>query len=445
MTPQKSILWSLISRGITYCFILAQGIIVARLLGPEGKGIQAKLMVSASFFIFFLDFGVSNSINYFFSQKKISFDLTKKLLKLILSLQFLFSIIIFLLLKIPLLNNFFMPSGQIASPFIWYIVITTFLDTTRLSLNSFLMASLKFNWINWIEIAQAIFRLVCYVSLYFFVQSDDVLFIVISIDLLGNIIAFASTFTLHLKLKKPAGDTAHPILTLNRNELAASILRYAFPLFLSNLVIYLNTRMDYLAIEKVMGLESLGYYTVASSGAQILTIVPAIIGAVIFSYMNQLQNQHKVDFFGFYSRVNFSLLLCVSILAIISAPVLIPLMFGPKFNESINLFQMLTVIALLQSYKYLLGIFLQSINQNKLRLKSDIFALLISIIFLYPAIKNFGFPGATFLLFVGQTISIVYIHYSLRNSYLKNIQLFFIQRGELKTLLSIDLFFKLSR
>lgn len=444
MMPQKAILWALLSRGITYFFILAQGMIVARLLGPEGKGIQAKLMVSASFFIFFLDFGVSNSINYFFSRKKISFDLTKKILKLILGLQFSFSIIIFLLLKIPVLNNFFMPGGQIASLFVWYIVITTFLDTTKLSLNSFLMASLKFNWINWVEISQAVFKLISYVSLYYFLQLDSLLFIVISIELLGNILAFVSTFTFHLKLKKPVSEIEQPIDTLNRAALATSVLRYAFPLFLSNLVIYLNTRLDYLAIEKVMGLESLGYYAVASSGAQLLTIVPVIIGSVIFSYMNQIEDQQKADFFSFYSRVNFTLLLCVSALSIISAPVLIPLMFGPKFNESISPFQMLIVIALLQSYKYLLGIFLQSINQNTLRLKSDVFALAISIIFLYPTIKKFGFPGAIFLLFVGQTISILYIHYSLRNSHLKNMKLFFIRRRELKAMLNIDIFFKLS-
>ena len=445
MTHQKSIFWSLLSRSITYVFILAQGMIVARLIGPEGKGIQAKLMASASFFIFFFDFGVSNSINYFFSQKKISFDLTRKILKIIVSLQLLLSFGVLALLNIPVLNIFFMPGNHVDTFFIWYIIATIFFDTTRLSLNSFIMASMKFKWINWSEIAQAFFRLACYLFLFFLPRSSPVLHIVIAIDLGANLMGFLGLFLLHLKIKKPLSEVETPVKDLYKFSLLNLILKYSFPLFLSNIVIYLNTRMDYWAIEKVHGLESLGYYSVANSGAQLLTIVPAIIGAVIFSYMNQLQDDQKLHFFGFYSRLNFSLLLSVAGLCIVAAPLIIPMMFGTRFNESIELFQMLAIVATLQSYKYLLGIFLQSVDKNKLRLTGDVFALIINIIFLYPIIKYFGLRGAAALLFVGHVISIAYIHYSLRHSHLKNASLFFIRRAELKTVFSIDNIFKLSR
>lgn len=445
MTPQKSIFWSLLSRGLSYIFILAQGMIIARLVGPEGKGVQAKLMASASFFIFFLDFGLSNSINYFFNQKKISFDQTKRILKFIFSIQLILSILLFFVFKIPTLRKFFLPDNYFDTLFIWYIVLTIFLDTTRLSLNSFLMASLKFKWINWSEIVQSVFRLICYSCLYFFPLNERALYFVIGIDVITNLIMLLSLFIMHLKINKPVSEQDTPIADLDLKALLKMMAQYSFPLFLSNIVIYLNTRMDYWAIEKIQGLESLGYYSVAHSGSQLLTIVPAIIGAIIFSYMNKIDEEHKINFFGYYSRLNFSVLLTVSIIGALTAPILIPLLFGTKFNPSIPLFQLLLIVATIQSYKYLLGIYLQSINKNKLRLTGDALALVLNILFLFPTIKYFGLNGAIVLLFVGHIISIGYIHFTLRHSHFKNVNLFFIRRVELKTIFNIDNFFKLSR
>lgn len=443
MAHQKSIFWSLTSRGVSYLFILLQGIIIARLLGPEGKGIQAKLLASASFFVFFLDFGISNSINYFYSRKIINFTLTQKLLKFICFFQLIISIFIFLLFEVEPLKNFLLPNHHSDNFFVWFIVITVFLETSRLSINSFLMALLKFKLLNWIEILISLFKLICYLILYFFIESESALYTILSIDLLGNLLAFLSIFMFSFKSKNPQSNIDEEPGVKNYGLLFHDMWKYALPLFGSNLIIYFNTRLDYLAIERMQGLESLGYYAVASSGAQMLTIFPVIIGSVIFSYLNKLQDEHKTEFFAFYSRLNFTLLFFISLLAMISAPYLIPALFGKKFDNSISLFQMLIVIALLQSYKYLLGIFLQSSKLNSLRLRSDIFALLINIILLYPALKIYGLKGAIALLFIGQIFSILFIHRHLRKTHFKNSRLFFIRRAELRNLFNIDKFTEL--
>ncbi len=444
MSVQKSIFWSLFSRGATYFFILIQGMIIARLIGPEGKGIQAKLLASVSFFVFFLDFGISNSINYFLSQRKITLELTKKILNLICIIQFILSGLILSGLMYAPLKNFFLPNEHTDLFLILYIVITVFCETTRLSLNSTLTALLKFKVLNWIEIFQSVLKLFCYLVLFFLYKQNSALFSILQIDLLSSLIVFIGLFVFiktvtrsqNIASDSPQKNEPPQKMTLG---LSTEILHYAFPLFLSNLVIYFNTRLDYIAIEKTMGLESLGYYATASSGAQILTIVPVIIGSVIFSYLNQIhKQQEKIDFFSFYSRLNFTLLLCISIFAIPLAPIIIPILFGPKFNTSIQLFQMLIVIALLQSYKYLLGIFLQSINKNKLRLQSDIAALILNIVFLYPILHQFQLQGAIGLLFLGQLISIVFIHINLHKFNISHSDFFLIRRTEIKKIFSIE-------
>ncbi len=434
-TAQKSILWSLASRGLIYVFILLQGMMIARLVGPEGKGIQAKLMATISLFVFFMDFGLSNSINYFLSQKKISLYDTKKLLKFVFFAQFIISLLIFVCFKIGFVQTFFLPLNRISFYFTVYIALSAFFDVTRLSLNSFLMANLKFKWVNWIEIFQALLRLVCNILIFIFVEREpiQVLNYVLAVEIFSSALFFIATSCLIYYLKdqdsKPKFESSE---RLNFLFFKTQILTYSIPLFMSNIAIFFNTRMDYIAIEKLLGLEKLGYYSVASSGAQMMTIIPTVVGSIIFTYMNQLEGAKKIDFFSFYSRLNFTILLATSLLLFVLAPFIIPVLFGPRFDQSIGLYQWLLLVTLLQSYKYLLGIFLQSVHKNKLRLKSDFVSLIVNAILLCPALVFGGLYGSITLLFIGQIVSICYIHLKITDENLRFTKLLILRREELK-------------
>lgn len=429
---QKSlhtIFWSLASRIITFSLILIQGIFVARLLGPEGKGLQAKLMTAIGLIVVFFDFGLSNSVNYFIGQKLLNRD---NLLKVVFSIVGSQTIFVLLTLAViiwtPLRNQVLNSENQIT--FVWfYLGGTAVLDLIRLSVSSVLSAHLKFSWLNRADLGAAMLRLIFYGLVFLFKNGDEgAIWFIFAADLSINLISLLSLiivfFVKKVEISKP--------VDINQAFVLSTFFLYSTPILLSNILNYFNTRLDFWLIEKHLGLENLGYYAMANTGAQLLTIIPAVFGVVVFSYLNKMQEEEKRASFAVYSRISFSVVFVGVICAELLSTVFIPVLYGEKFSKSVPLFQGMLITTLVQSFRYLLGIFCQATNQNKLRLRSDLISAFVNAVSLIFVMNHYGMIGVIGVLTLSHIIGCADMLMNLKFPIKSVLSLMFFQRQDLQ-------------
>ena len=428
---QRSIIYSLGTKFLSHAMILIQGMLVARMLGPEGKGLQAKILVSYSFFVILFDLGLSNSLNYFFGNHTLSLRNLRKVILFILTSQFFLALLVLIILQFDVIGYFFVPVQDKVYFYYIYIGSLIFFENMFLVLYSYLSAHLNFKMINYIDLLSAFFKMCGIISLYFVFEKQAPLKFILASDFSVNILCLIilSLFCFS-KMAKDLGHLNAGVPTtedvnFNFKNFRTQLFSYAFPLLVSNIIFYLNSKLDYWVIQKHLGFESLGYYSVANSGAQLMTIVPITIGAIVLSYLNRLPQNEKIRFFSYYSKLNFTGLLCLSICGLFLAKLFINLMFGSRFDESIILFQMFLFVCLFSSHKYMLGIFLQSMGEIKLKLKADFISLIVNVTGLIFIIKQFGMYGAVLFQLFLQIVSVSLIHFFLsrKSIQLKNIYL----------------------
>lgn len=417
---------------LSHIMILIQGVLVARMLGPEGKGLQAKILVSYSFFVILFDMGLSNSLNYFFGNKTIDLFNLRKLIIKIITCQLFLALTVFLLLQIESIGHFFVPVQDKVYFYFIYIGSLVFFENVFLILYSYLSSHLNFKIINWLDFSSAFLKLSGIVTLYFASGKAAPLKFILLSDFTINIFCLIVLSTFCFKkmnsdiLKLQTDNLGHQKQRLDLSDFRSQLFSYAFPLLVSNIIFYLNSKLDYWIIQNYLGFESLGYYSIANSGAQLMTIIPITVGAVVLSYLNKLPQLEKVKLFSYYSRLNFTGLLTVSILGVFLAKLFINLMFGERFNGSIVLFQFFLFVCLFSSHKYMLGIFLQSAGEIRVKLKSDFITLIVNAVGLVFVVKNFGMYGAVLFQLFLQIFSVLLIHFFLSQKNIKLTNIYFL-------------------
>jgi O-antigen/teichoic acid export membrane protein len=427
MSAANSILKSLGTKILTHAIILYQGIIIARMLGPEGKGLQAQIVVLASLFIFIFDLGLANALGYKLGHRQINTSQVKKYLQQTFILQISLAAVLFLFLNFLVQKDLFLFKSNEVIFYLFYLAISVFFENRFQMIYSLLSSQFKFEKINRIDILSATLKFLLYSSLFFLNPSVANLGVIFLIDIVVNIICL-------LLAKLSLRDFFNENTQVSTEETLANfwkpILVYSLPLAISNVVYYFNTRLDYWIIQKHLGLESLGYYSVASSGVQLLTIVPIAIGGILLSHMNSMPYEKKAVFFLSYCRLNFTLLVFVILFAIPLSPFFISLLFGSAYNNSIHLFQWLLVVCLFHSHKYILGLLLQTVGKSQLRFKSDLIVFVLNICFISSIVKEFGLVGAIAFNLILQFIAIIAITYFLKKSKISLAQCFVLTKSD---------------
>ncbi len=166
---------------------------------------------------------------------------------------------------------------------------------------------------------------------------------------------------------------------------------YAFTFF----VIQLNYRVDILLLEKLSSIHEVGIYSLGIHITEQLWQVPFAISIVLFSRTaNAKDYSLMTESTVSLARLSFILILFLSLIAIIVAPYLIPLIFGKDFTASVIILQyILPGVIILVIFRVLSG---QLAGMGKPHYAVYIFipALIINIILNYFLIPKYGGKGA---------------------------------------------------
>jgi O-antigen/teichoic acid export membrane protein len=126
-------------------------------------------------------------------------------------------------------------------------------------------------------------------------------------------------------------------------------LKFGFYATVENIISYISTNIDYLIIGYYLGTDQLGYYALAY---QVATFAPQKIAPVLtrvaFPMFAKQQADDSVLRAGYLEFSQLATVLTLPLLAglLITAPLLVPVVFGIKWEQSIPLIQLLTIFGI---------------------------------------------------------------------------------------------------
>jgi O-antigen/teichoic acid export membrane protein len=438
MSLSKSIVYNILTQIVTLIISLVAGIISTRILGANGIGIYTLLQSDVELFTLVFSFSINTSIFYYYSKKLISF---RQLFRIALILLAIGTVCTTLLVLV----NVFYQDGKILFPknfkTFWayaFVVIGFFLSQLSSIFYTLMHARSQFRLMNIGSIISVSFNL--FFSLMLFVLwRNDCLFndkvhtqLLFGLTLLSLNLAF--NFYVFKKSFKKEEDTA-PQSDFKTNLF--SVLKFALISHISHIVNFLNYKLDYWFVEYFSGSYQLGLYAKAVNVAQMFWMIANSINNVMLSHLTSDEEGDKRPTFIFYSRINFSLILFLSVIGYFAAPIAFPLVYGPEFSESVFPYQLLLLPILLSSATKLFSSFLYSKKYILKNLYATITGVVFTLaldIFLIPRI---GIVGACIASMISYTsVFLVTFYFAIKDTELKMDNYFLLSFQELKTLLN---------
>lgn len=234
-----------------------------------------------------------------------------------------------------------------------------------------------------------IFRIISILGIIIFVKSPKDYFIYIFLASLGlyggNILNLISVFN-YIKIDKKKLKKLSP-----KKHLKALIVTFG-----AGIAILLYTNTDIIMINKLLNSRDVAYYSFALKFIRISTVILPILGGTLLPrllILNQKEEYYKYLYkiFSFIILYNLFLFLFFNL----NASEIVYFFGTEKFNESIELLKYFSILPLMSSMSYFLGvIYLYSTKKDKLFFKITISAGIINILFNYILINKVGIKGA---------------------------------------------------
>ena len=135
------------------------------------------------------------------------------------------------------------------------------------------------------------------------------------------------------------------------------IFKYSSIAFISNIVFFLATRIDYFFVEKYCTEIALSNYVQVSKMGQLLVLLPTIIAGVVFPYSSGVEDEAYLGKLQALCRIIGLLFLPVAVIIIISGYWMFPWLFGGGFAGMYQAmlfylpgFYFLSVVSLMAAY-----------------------------------------------------------------------------------------------
>jgi O-antigen/teichoic acid export membrane protein len=379
----KNSLGTFISKVAIFLLRFPIGILIARYVGPEGKGVLYVLFVSITMAVAIGNLGLGPASIYFIGKDKRRFSVMVGNLLMIVSIV---SVIVTVAGWIFLQQ---MRSDIYVKFPLWMWCIAMLLVPMRL-LSSLLMqvlvAILRIKETNLLEVADVAVHLLLLV-LFVVVMSEGIegAFLASAVSD-GFIVAGFILLVLYF-----GGMPGKPDLAL----LGAS-LRYGMKSHLSNLMKLLNLRLDTFLITSlaVNGFQAIGIYSVAISLAELLLFIPASIRRSLFPMVASggVADAHRLT--SVAARHTLVLTVIVALAFSLIGPFLIPLVYGEAFASAIIPLLVLLPGVIMLAQAHIFSGYLNGCGKPGATMISALLSLIVTVILDVLLIPKFGVIGA---------------------------------------------------
>lgn len=219
--------------------------------------------------------------------------------------------------------------------------------------------------------------------------------------------------------------------TMDKNYLK-DVFLYAFQTHLSAIFALFHYRVDQFLINYFLNPLAVGFYSIASRGAEGLWLFSYAIITVFFPTVVSISSESKKRFTPLVFRQTLIFSFLVSLFVFLFAPLFIKIFFSSQFLPSVASFRILLVGTFFISIWRILSQDIFSRNLPIINVKVSGFSLLLNIVLNIILIPHFGIEGAAFAsmlsYFVMFLLTLIY-YLKISGNSLK--ELFFFQKRDL--------------
>ncbi|MCK4420708.1 polysaccharide biosynthesis C-terminal domain-containing protein [candidate division WOR-3 bacterium] len=374
------------ARIIVFFISIGIGILIARILGPEGKGIWEALMFIPFMTFTLLNLGIPSSNVYFTGSRKYSLE------QLIDNSLFIISIILLLIFFIYFFGfnwiyQFLTIRYQgftrghlyltlIAIPFVFIFNY----------LNGVLQGKEKIYTINIISIVSKILSIsgILIALLFFRMGLLGLVWVYLLVRIINTIVILFVIKRITLIRPRPKMNP----------DLIRDTLKYGSKSYLADSFQVLNYRVDVFLIFGILGARPLGFYMVGVAASEVLWFVSQSIAFPLFPRISSLGRETAQSLIPISARIIF---LSSFFLALILAGVahwLIPFFYGAEFILSIKVIYILLPGILLYSPLRSISSYFAGIGKPEVNILVGFTTLMINIALNLILIRKMGIYGA---------------------------------------------------
>jgi len=205
-------------------------------------------------------------------------------------------------------------------------------------------------------------------------------------------------------------------------EQARDLIGFGKHIFWISVVTFIVTSGDDALVGKILGLEFLGYYTMAYTIANIpVTNIAGIVGKISFSAYSSITEdpQSLKRAFRQIFEITLSVLFPITVMVILLSRDFILIFLGEKWLPMCGILQILCLLGLFRGLSNLIAPIHLAVNRPNIQSKNKTIELLVFLVLLYPFTVKWGLMGAavavTLVYFIGFLLNIVSTGHLIEN------------------------------
>lgn len=269
MSFVKNVFVSLSTKVFLFLISTAINITMARMLGPEGKGVYTLTLLVGSTLFTLGNFGLTSSVTYFTSKGKHEL---KDIVSAVLTLSLITGIGLSTL-TILIIHNFSIPFLKGVNPlFITLIVLSLPFTLAYSYLGSVFLGKQKITLFNLIQLIERLVVLVVFFILFLF--SSHWIVNAVSSSITSAIVSCIITLIFVSKMTKIR-------LGIKRIVLSA-MTKYGAKVYFANMMLFGERKLDVFILNFFLNPAAVGYYSLATGIAEFLRYIPQTASLVLF-------------------------------------------------------------------------------------------------------------------------------------------------------------------
>jgi O-antigen/teichoic acid export membrane protein len=413
---------TLATRLLAFGFSGATNVILARSLGPEGRGVYAVAVMVSAIISLLAQLGIGPANVYHLSKQLIDLD---ELIGHSTSLALLLGTLCFAIVfgyvlvtgssKLLGVGSTFVVVATAAVPF---MLMTAFMQSLLQGGQRFV----HFNAVILIQYAAPTFTLIAMLLVF----RDRTLGAVTSWTVSSAITALCATYT---------------VVPLNRLSLRLrgvtlrSLLRFGLISYLGNVTSFVNYRFDVLIVNLFSGARQVGLYSVGTSLAEVVWFITNAASVVLAPRVASSGADEADRITEAVARVVGLVTFGAAVLLAVSAPFIVVLFFGQAFAESAWAVWLLLPGIVTFSVSRVLSMYLLGRNRLKVDLAAASVGLAVTLALDFALIPHFGFRGAAIASSIAYTSAmLVNLTWVVRHSSITPVGLLVARPGDARLL-----------
>lgn len=398
------------------------GILTARFLGPSGRGEQAAMVLWSQFLAFSFTFGLPSAIIY--NVKKNMKDSAKLYSTAVLMGLTAGMLAMSLgILVLPYWLRTYSDSVVLFSQ--WSMVLVPLIVLSQIN-NAMMQVRGEYKLFNRLRFLIPLSTLI---GLGLLILTRTMNPYTSAVAYLAPAVPFYIWTTVRL-LKQ------YKFVIMDAFQSFKTLIRYGIGSYGNDLMGNVSYYIDQIVIIGLLNPTELGLYAVAVSLSRVVNIFSTSIIVVLFPKASGLPKDKVVEMTFRVYRISTCVALLCSMMIMLVAPFVMPLLYGPDFKEAISVFRMLLLEVSISGGTMVLAQAFMALGKPKIVTILQGIGLLIVIPLLTVLIPKFGLAGAGMAILSSGLLRFVFILLNVKFTLKTKLPKLLMNKDDVRWLLS---------